>query len=325
MNKAQRLVELMMTVNRRRKFTAGELAQQFGVSKRTILRDLQELGEIGVPLYSEAGPHGGYQVVRERMLPAIAFTLEEATALFFASHALRHYASLPFEEAAASALGKFYLCLPGEVRERIDRMKDRFDLVIPERLAEAPLLPRLLEAAVGQETLLITYTSEERGTERLIQPVGIYADRGFWYCPAYCFLRGGYRLFRCDRILSAEAAERPDDAAELRDVHLGNWEARRRTPKASLLVEARLSEQGVIRCQAERHLAPLIRRSPDGGGQLQGHVAASELDYMAGLLAGLGLDASVQGPPELIGLVRRRLTDWLDHYGGIEKGAEDPA
>ena len=83
MNKSQRLLEMMMAVNRKRKFTVKELAGEFNVSSRTILRDLQELSELGVPLYSEVGPHGGYQVLKERILPPIAFTEEEAVAIFF--------------------------------------------------------------------------------------------------------------------------------------------------------------------------------------------------------------------------------------------------
>ena len=73
MSKSKRLLELMLTVNQKRAFTVGELAGDFGVSKRTILRDLQELSELGVPLYSEVGPHGGYRMLQDRMLPPIAF------------------------------------------------------------------------------------------------------------------------------------------------------------------------------------------------------------------------------------------------------------
>ena len=57
MSKAKRLNEMIMMVNRKKRFTVGELAREFGVSKRTVLRDLQELSEMGVPLYSETGPH----------------------------------------------------------------------------------------------------------------------------------------------------------------------------------------------------------------------------------------------------------------------------
>ncbi|MDI5790915.1 HTH domain-containing protein [Bacillus licheniformis] len=78
------------------------MAREFGVSKRTVLRDLQELSEMGVPLYSETGPHGGYQVLNERILPPIAFSENEAISIFFAIDALKHYISLPFDAQYAS-------------------------------------------------------------------------------------------------------------------------------------------------------------------------------------------------------------------------------
>ena len=80
MAKAQRLIELMITINAKRDFTAGELAKEFCVSKRTILRDLQALEEAGFPLYSEVGAAGGYHILKERILPPIAFSENEAKA-----------------------------------------------------------------------------------------------------------------------------------------------------------------------------------------------------------------------------------------------------
>lgn len=89
MHKAQRLVQLIMLVNERRTFTVQELADECGVSRRTMIRDLAELSELGIPLYSEVGPHGGYRVLREKVLPPISFSEHEAMALFFAAHRYR--------------------------------------------------------------------------------------------------------------------------------------------------------------------------------------------------------------------------------------------
>ena len=61
MSKAERLIEMMITINAKRDFTVGELAKEFSVSKRTILRDLQELEQAGFPLYAEVGAAGGYR------------------------------------------------------------------------------------------------------------------------------------------------------------------------------------------------------------------------------------------------------------------------
>ena len=74
MSKAERLIEMMITINAKKDCTVGELAKEFSVSKRTILRDLQELEQAGFPLYSEVGAAGGYHILKERILPPITFS-----------------------------------------------------------------------------------------------------------------------------------------------------------------------------------------------------------------------------------------------------------
>jgi len=71
MTKTHRLIELMVRVYERRQFTVDEMAAEFGVSYRTMHRYLQELSGMGVPLYSEAGKHGGYSVLPSRSKPTI--------------------------------------------------------------------------------------------------------------------------------------------------------------------------------------------------------------------------------------------------------------
>lgn len=313
MPKSKRLMELMMTVNRMRKFNVGELAEQFGVSRRTILRDLQELGELGVPLYSEVGPHGGYQVLNERVLPPIAFTEEEAVSLFFASHALRHYAYLPFEAQASAALGKFYHYMSGQVRDRIDQMKNRVDFFTPMRLMREPGLGELLQAAIGQQVLSVEYESKSGSSRRDIQPIGIYASNGLWYCPAYCFSRGEMRLFRCDRItLTGEvpAAE----PLNLQQVHLDNWSSWQPKPRPTVYIRASLTRQGVLRCRTELWPPLDIQVLDDGEGWLEQQVPEEELPFYAGFFVGMGTDAQVLEPPELLVQIRSRLLDLWSRY-----------
>ena len=72
MTKTERLMELMSTVYERKRFTAQELADEFGVSYRTMLRYLQELSGMGVPLYAEPGRSGGYSLLARRDAPRAA-------------------------------------------------------------------------------------------------------------------------------------------------------------------------------------------------------------------------------------------------------------
>jgi predicted DNA-binding transcriptional regulator YafY len=306
-------MELMMTVNRKRRFKVQELADEFGVSTRTILRDLQELSELGVPLYSEVGPHGGYQVVRERVLPPIAFTEEEAVAMFFAVHALRHYSSLPFEAESASALNKFYLHMPGDVRDRIDGMKNRVDFITPTRRGDAPCLAMLLDAAVHRKVLAVEYESKEEGTSsRRIQPVCIYANNGLWYCTAYCFLREGYRVFRCDRIREAEFDVSGTEPLDLGDVNLSRREVAE--PREPVRLRAELSPSGVQRCEAELWLARMLQVREDGSGSIDKDVSRADIPFYAEFFIGLGDEAVLEEPEELKDSIRRRLSELLARY-----------
>ncbi|WP_134685747.1 helix-turn-helix transcriptional regulator [Brevibacillus migulae] len=314
MSKSKRLLELMMTVNRKRKFTVKELAQEFGVSTRTMLRDLQELSELGVPLYSEVGPHGGYQVLKERILPPIAFSEKEAIAMFFAVYALRHYSSLPFEAESASALEKFYRYMSGDVRDRIDQMKNRVDFVTPTRLQESPHLEILLEAAVEQKVLCIEYESRGEDAIRNIQPIGIYASNGLWFCPAYCLLREDFRIFRCDRIRSAAYVTDGTEPMDLRHVHLGNKETFFQMEKESTHLYAELSPKGVQMCEAVLWLRSHLRVREDGTGWLEGAISLSDLAFYARFFVGLGTEATVKRPIELVREMKRLFAEIMAKY-----------
>lgn len=321
MAKSKRLIEIMMAVNKKKSFNAKELASEFGVSTRTIVRDMQELSALGVPFYSEVGPHGGYKMLNERILPPIAFTKGEALAVFFASHALRHYADLPFEAETDSVLRKFYSYMPEDIRDRIDWMRKRFDLITPMRHASTPYLSLLLDAAIDQKVVRMEYESKQHKRSRDVQPVGIYASNGFWYCPAYCFHRRDFRLFRCDRVRSVEPSELK--AADLTHVHIGNWESyfEEESPAMELYVE--LTATGVQRCESElprMHLSsessayPKIHVREDGTGWLDNQIPASSLLFFGQFFIGLGTDAKVKAPDELIHVMRESLDKLMAQY-----------
>lgn len=314
MPQSQRLLELMLLVNRKRRFTARQLADELSVSTRTIMRDLQKLSELGVPLYSEVGPQGGYRVLNNRVLPPISLTEDEAIALFFAAHALRHFVALPFDAEFSSVLNKFYFFTPEDVRRRIDQMQDRVEFVTQTRPIDTPSLSLLLAASVEQTVLHINYVSRADTAARDIQPIGIYARNGFWYCPAYCFLRGDFRVFRCDRILSvAPSIIKPMD---LQHINLKNRKSvlhSRGTAAAEFFVE--LSADGVERCETELWPSSVrLHVRQDHTGWLDGSIHNKDIPFLAKFFVGLGRDAMVSKPPELIDCIRQSLSEIAAQY-----------
>lgn len=314
MAKTKRLIELIMTVNAKRKFTVQELADEFKVSKRTMLRDLQELGELGIPLYSEVGPHGGYRVLKNRMLPPIAFTENEAIALFFACQSLAYYGSLPFEAESDSALKKFFHYLPEDTRAKINRMKNRVLFWTPTREQKNPHLRQLLEAAMNRNILTVDYESSHGWTSREILPLGLYASNGYWYCPAYCYKRKEIRLFRSDRmqnvILKAEAV--PENGLGKQTIH----EFIRDQPDSenALAIQVELTQMGVRKYQTQARDENKITIHDDGAGTVRVQADERDLDFLADFYLGFGTSAKVVEPPALVDLIRNKIKAVLKHY-----------
>src|SRR5918997_5595330 len=208
-----RLLELLVRVQTKPRFTAAELAEEFGVSRRTMLRDLHALSGMGVPLRSTPGPGGGYSLPRggRRLSPSL--TVDEALALIVSYEALLRYPDSPFSAQNLSAVTKLRAALPPDVVAELDRLRRHVALVEPVRDYEAPLLGELLRASLDEAHLKIAYDSIRSGvSERVVFPFGLYASQGFWYCACFDHKRGANVSMRADRFLSAERVggfERP--------------------------------------------------------------------------------------------------------------------
>lgn len=318
MNKTQRLVELLLTLNTRNKFTLKELAERFGVSKRTVLRDINELSALGVPLYAEFGVHGGYRILKERTLPPITFLEQEAVALFFASQSLKYYRALPMESDWQSALAKFYHVLPEDIKERIDRLQKRVLFWVPQQRWESPYLSSLLEGALEQKILHISYESEHRTTERDIQPVGLYSMNGKWYCPAYDFHHKEYRLFRADRVISVSDSSDQSRKRNHDKLLISDWfrkEQEREESREEYDLRVRLTRRGVLLCRDDAWLGSGLTVFEDGTGYIHRRISPGYMTWAANFFIGCKADAVVEEPQELRTLILKQLSETIAIYG----------
>ena len=137
------------------RFTAAELAERFGVSTRTMLRDLHALSEMGVPLRSTPGPGGGYSLPRggRRLSPSL--TVEEALALIVSYEAFLRHAESPLRVQSLSAVTKLRAALPPDVVGELDDLRRHVAVLDPVRDYEAPLHGELFRAAVEGSHLCV--------------------------------------------------------------------------------------------------------------------------------------------------------------------------
>ena len=206
MDKTERLFAIMDALRRhRRPVTAAALAEEQGVSVRTLYRDVQTLIGLGAPIDGEAGV--GYMLRPGFFLPPLMFSAEELEALVLGARWVGARPDTTLAGAARNALAKIATASPDDLRDRIGNTG-----LWPVRTywdgGEVPLLGVLRGAIRDERVLAISYADENgRTTERQVWPVTLAYYEEKQILAAWCTLREGFRHFRIDRIVSAAVAE----------------------------------------------------------------------------------------------------------------------
>lgn len=130
MKRTSRLFALTEALRGRRTgVTAEELAERFGVTVRTIYRDLDALKEASLPLHSERGRGGGFALDRSYALPPVNFSVREAMVLLVLGRFASHMRFLPFDETLASSLDKVRAALPKAAQAELSRRESNLSFV----------------------------------------------------------------------------------------------------------------------------------------------------------------------------------------------------
>lgn len=186
--RASRLVSILLLLQGRGKLTAQQLADTLEVSVRTVYRDIESLSEAGVPVYGDAGPDGGYQLLGGYRTRLDGLTAAEAQALALAGMP-RAAAELGLGTVLATARLKLQAALPAELRDRTDAISERFLLDAPGWYHEgdsSPHLSAVADAVWHQHRIEIRYRRWTAPTDvtRTLDPHGIVLKAGKWYLVA---------------------------------------------------------------------------------------------------------------------------------------------
>jgi predicted DNA-binding transcriptional regulator YafY len=204
--RASRLVSILLLLQARGRMTAQQLADTLEVSVRTIYRDVESLHTAGIPLYGDAGPAGGYQLLGGYRTRLNGLTAPEAEALYLAGVPAAA-AELGLGTVLASAQLKLQAALPAELRERSAALQERFHLDAPGWYHDgdsSPYLAAVADAVWQQRRIEVRYRRWVAPTDvtRVLDPHGIVLKAGKWYLVA----RAGedMRTYRVNQILGLE-------------------------------------------------------------------------------------------------------------------------
>lgn len=199
MRRADRLMKLVHYLRRmRRAVTAGKIADDFGVCKRTIYRDIQDLMNSGVPIFGEAGV--GYVIDKKYHLPPVMFDPDELEAIGLGIAMVRNWTDEQFAGKADSAYEKIQAALPENLLMELQQLAT-YSMPSASKIPWEVSFSEVRECIRTKKKIKLSYVDlNERTTTRKVRPLSLVFFGPVWLLVAWCEMRRDFRSFRLDRI-----------------------------------------------------------------------------------------------------------------------------
>jgi predicted DNA-binding transcriptional regulator YafY len=244
MNKVDRLLGILLALRTGRLQAAPDLAAQFEVSERTILRDMDSLAELGIPVYAERGREGGFRLTEGYFLPPIMFSRGEAISLMVALTLLKSLQHRPLASDLAMAEARLLAALPDRLQTILSRAQAAIgfeqlpaDIFHYERQPqpaeqtgrdEGQVVTVFLEALLDGCEIRLVYASPYRKGERTYTgiPLALFWDRGHWYLIGQVDGEDHHRNWRADRVVRVDRGREIDTEPsqfDIRDLLGHRW------------------------------------------------------------------------------------------------------
>lgn len=314
-NVATRLLSLIMLLQSRPGWKAAELAAELSVSERTVHRYMGMLDEMGIPIYSERGPYGGFSLVRGYKLPPLIFTAEEATVLYMGANLVREVWGQTYDDAVTAVTAKLDNVLPDDLRQEVARVRQ--SLVVGGLTARdyRPWEPTIhtLRQCIGERRcvrLLYRALGRQEDTDRVLEPYALTLQWGLWYLVGFCRLRQDMRTFRVDRIQDVTPLK--DRFTLPRDFSVREYLERTMSfePNYTVIVHLEASVASQVR---ERH-SHWMEITDHDDGSITARFGVAKLDWATGWVLSYGSVARALEPPELIAHVQEAAREALRQY-----------
>ncbi|MGX7025945.1 helix-turn-helix transcriptional regulator [Vagococcus hydrophili] len=310
MNKSERLNQELIFLKDKTSFQLSDLMNEFGISKRTAIRDVQALENLGLALYVEAGRGGKYQLIQQNLLTPIYFNETEIQAIFFAIKALDLVSSTPFEKSYSQIRNKLLETLPSGQKINIQKILDVVSYHHVSPVNKVDNLADLLEAILNNRVISLHYTQYEP-KDMTLQLFDLFYRSGLWFCNAFDMDEKKWGVFRCDYMLNISLADTsyiPYSKEEMTEF-LTIYE----TKFPDIEFKCQLTSYGK-ELFLKRHYPNMELHYKDDAFYLVGKYNNEHLDYLVQYLISLGKHVTILSPNNLKEVYLNELHQIINSY-----------
>jgi predicted DNA-binding transcriptional regulator YafY len=313
LNRIDRLTAILIHLQTKRVVKAEEIAERFGMSLRTVYRDVKALMEAGVPIGSEAGK--GYFIVDGFHLPPVMFTQDEANSMILAGKLVEKIADKSVREAFNSALYKIKSVLSDDDKDGVENLDSNIQVYFRNRSNENNdafpdhFMTEIQRAVARRQVLKLDYVNQAgEVSQRLVEPAGIFFYSLAWHLIGWCRLRNGYRDFRSDRIKNltntgAEFKER--STVSLKEYFKAMYAANENLAPAVVIFDKKVLHG--------RSLSSTTTQI-DLGDRIRAEFVMDNIDFIARWLLMYGKGVQIESPDSLRERVVELAEELYGHY-----------
>ncbi len=195
--KIERLMQMILELNKKEKVTAKELANKFEVDIRTIYRDINALSEMNVPIVSNVGYEGGYSLLGDYFIPPVMFNEDEIFALMLSRKVIEKTGIPGYGSSIATAFSKLESVMNDKLTESYQEMspkiiiEERRRLIKPKEMLYFSVIKEGLDKKLKVKIKRLDPNTLET-KETIISPYGLIYDDEVWkavgYDEQYCKL-----------------------------------------------------------------------------------------------------------------------------------------
>lgn len=309
MKKAARLNQELLYLQDKKVFHLQDLKNKFSISERTALRDIQDLEEIGLALYSSPGRSGSYHLLKNSLALPIRFKTEEINAIFFALQSIKEISTSPYSNNYEQIKEKLLTSLPLKLRRQIIAQQNDIHFYSQPSLKQVPFFKNLLKACLDNQ--LIEARNTQFVTEKQkLQLLDFFYQTGNWFCHAYNLDLKKWFILRLDKF---------QDVHPLKE---HNLLTKSELQKSFLTYQRQyhyLTYQCLLTSNGEskvhfNHYPDMQILYKDDKIYLQGKFNPEEKNYLVDYFLSLGNDVQVIGPNLLKQAYVAKLKTILGHY-----------
>lgn len=313
MNKFDRVISTLILLQTKKIIKASNISERFGISLRTVYRDISTLKNAGIPIIGDPGI--GYSIMDGYRLPPIMFNEGEALALLTAEKFIGKITDKTTQASYSEAMTKIKAILRSTDKQSLAVLEDSISFSNYTLWENKSYLQDLFKSIASKVVLKIEYQKADGSTSsRKVESIGCYHQYNNWYLVAYCQNRAAYRTFKMNRILRLQVLEQHFNTEHISlqnyiDQQTQAW----RDQQQFQMVEVAFDKSILQHAERRKYYFGFVEQEEETEA-VRMKFLNSSMEFMARWLLQFGNRATVLEPLELKNRIKELATELYEHY-----------